>query len=76
MGVGLGCALLIALGFIGYLLRRSKKASKPPPYDPMYYPSNPGGFAKPQIHQQVPVEVEGDRGIEVPAEVVRYELPS
>ncbi|RHZ56295.1 uncharacterized protein CDV56_108165 [Aspergillus thermomutatus] len=76
VGVGLGCALLIALGFIWYLLRRSKKASKPPPFDPMYYPSNPGGFTKPRIHQQAPVEVDGDRGIEVPAEQVRYELPS
>ncbi|GFG27524.1 hypothetical protein IFM61606_07565 [Aspergillus udagawae] len=76
VGVGLGCALLIALGFIWYLLRRSKKASRPPPFDPMYYPSNPGGFVKPRIKQQAPVEVDGDRGIEVPAEQVRYELPS
>jgi hypothetical protein len=74
--VGLGCALLIALGFIWYLLRRSKRASRQPPVDPMYYPSNPGGFTKPWTKQQVPVEVEGDRGIEVPAEQMRYELPS
>ncbi|KAH2000634.1 hypothetical protein KXV97_007610, partial [Aspergillus fumigatus] len=67
VGVGLGGALLIALGFIWYLLRRSKKASRQPPFDPMYYPSNPGGFTKPWIMQQAPVEVEGDRGVEMPA---------